>query len=786
MENDTTPQVDEADQRASKRLKVDDSSAQDAAPISEPAVESTPAEERVAVDESTKRVEPVPVEQNGEKADVQPSSTGQGDVSMTDAPATEKKVDDSAPAEAQNGGSPAEPKKDDRDRTRGTAPIKAEFLVHKDSLPKEQDEVVDDDAAEGRGQGEEPKDRKGDARDKRDKKKREKGQNKERSFGHFDDAIRLCNSRAYTPEFSPRECKFGDRCNLEHDLRKYLKEGRREDLATFGGKCPVFEEWGTCPSGWKCRFVNSHMKEVDHEDGRKELILVEEPKEGKTNGEAPVGPGREDLRPGVYNNTENQLKIDLSRKRVDFTETDKYITWMNKETRLGDEFHQRRKDQRIGDNGDLRAQYVEPPLKPSEKRRLYFGKETPALAPLTTQGNLPFRRLCVDLGAQLTYSEMALGMPLVQGVKNDWALMKAHESEISPPKVNPESASIVKNYDNARDLKFGAQISGNQAWHCVKSADLLNRFVPRLRLIDLNCGCPIDMVFKAGGGSALLEAHGKLERMVRGMNTVSGEIPITVKLRTGIRQNRPTATTILGKLAFGSRENRERLGAPGCAAITLHGRSREQRYTKKADWGYIAECAAMIKEYNEQKDKITDTVHEADESTLPNAKDGRMFFLGNGDCYSHVEYFEHIEKAKVDTVMIGRGALVKPWLFEEIEKGQYLDKSATERLAYVEKFCKFGLEAWGTDELGIGFTRRFLLEWLSFSHRYIPIGLLEHLPPDLNDRPPAYYGRNDLETLLASKNYRDWIKISEMFLGPAHPNFTFAPKHKSNSYEAEG
>ncbi|KAF9869606.1 dihydrouridine synthase [Colletotrichum karsti] len=794
MENHAVPQVDESDQRASKRLKVDDSTTQAEAPVVDAPKEVQAAkEERVAVDEATKRVEPVSSKEDGEKATpaatngAPAASAGEADVAMSDAPAPAQKETTEGTAGTQNGDAPAAKKTDDRDRQRGCAPIKAEFLIHKDSQPKEAEEMVDDDdAAEGRGQDDQQKGDKRDGRDSRDKKKREKrekGQNKERSFGHFDDALRLCNSRAYTPEFSPRECRFGDRCNLVHDLRKYLKEGRREDLATFDGKCPVFEEWGICPSGWKCRFVKSHMKEVEHEDGRKELVLVEEPK--KTSGEAPVETGREDLRPGVYNNTENQLKIDLSRKRVDFTETDKYITWMNKDTRLNDQFHQRRKDQVIGSNDDLRAQYVEPPLKPSEKRKLYFGKETPALAPLTTQGNLPFRRLCVDLGAQLTYSEMALGMPLVQGVKNDWALMKAHESEISPPKISPD-ADIVKGYDNARDLKFGAQISGNQAWHCVKAADLLNRFVPHLRLIDLNCGCPIDMIYKSGGGSALLEAHGKLERMVRGMNTVSGEIPITVKLRTGVKSNRSTAASIIGKLAFGSRENREKQGAPGCAAITLHGRSREQRYTKKADWSYIAECAVMIKEYNQQKDKLTDTIGEADESTLPNAKDGRMFFLGNGDCYSHVEYFEHVEKAKVDTVMIGRGALVKPWLFEEIEKGQYLDKSATERLAYVEKFCKFGMEAWGTDELGIGFTRRFLLEWLSFAHRYVPIGLLEHLPPDLNDRPPAYFGRNDLETLLASKNYRDWIKISEMFLGPAHPNFTFQPKHKSHAYEAEG
>ena len=109
--------------------------------------------------------------------------------------------------------------------------------------------------------------------------------------------------------------------------------------------------------------------------------------------------------------------------------------------------------------------------------------------------------------------------------------------------------------------------------------------------------------------------------------------------------------------------------------------------------------------------------------------------------------------------MVARGALMKPWIFEEIEQGQYLDKSSSQRLEYVEKFCRYGLEAWGSDEIGVGQTRRFLLEWLSFACRYVPVGLLEHLPPSIQDRPPRYRGRDELETLMASDNFRDWIKI---------------------------
>ncbi|KAI1762340.1 FMN-linked oxidoreductase [Hypoxylon sp. FL1150] len=670
-----------------------------------------------------------------------------------------------------------------KDRVRGCAPVKAEYLISAEAQPK----VVDDDAAEASIATDDavngkPDPRDGDGKNGK-KRKKQGGQNQNRNYGHFEDALRLCNSVTYTNEFSPKTCKFGERCNLCHDIRKYLKEGRRGDLETLGGKCPVFEKYGRCTSGWKCRFVNSHSKEIDHEDGRKELVLLQ-------NSESPEVDEDPDTRPGIVNVVTSDTKWDLARRKVKFEKSEPYIKWLEKDTDLTKKFYNRKKREGeeqadANETEELRAQFVDPPLKPSEKRKIYFGKETPVLAPLTTQGNLPFRRLCVELGAQVTYSEMAMGMPLVQGQKGEWALLKCHESEIASPQFTPESGSVVKGYDNAKDLKFGAQISGNQPWVAMKATEALTRFLPHLRVVDLNCGCPIDLVYQSGAGSGLLDTPSKLEKIVRGMNVVSGEVPITAKLRTGVRDGKPTADRLIERLAFGGHDTRDRLGAPGCAAITLHGRSRQQRYTKSANWSYIAECAALIKSYKDKKNKLTDTAMDVDESTQANSADGRVYFIGNGDCYSHVDYFDHIDKAGVDTVMIARGAMVKPWLFEEIEKGQYLDKSASERLGYIEKFVRYGLEAWGSDELGLGFTRRFLLEWLSFTHRYVPIGLLEHLPPSLNDRPPRYRGRNDLETLFGSDNYKDWIKISEMFLGPAHPSFKFQPKHKSNSYEIE-
>jgi tRNA-dihydrouridine synthase 3 len=529
-----------------------------------------------------------------------------------------------------------------------------------------------------------------------------------------------------------------------------LKDGKRDDLATFEGKCPVWEVNGRCHAGWKCRFAKSHSKEVDREDGRKELVLIE--KEGVTAEDDDDNENRK----GVVNVVGTVEKLALAKRKTKTEKADAYLEWMDKDAKVMEKIYHAKKAEADAEKEDARAQFIDPPLRPSEKRRIYFGAETPVLAPLTTQGNLPFRRMCVEFGAQLTYSEMAMSLPLIQGQKGEWALMKAHESEISPPKYS--STSIVQGFDNSKDLKFGAQISASKPWQALKAAEVLSRLVPHLRVIDLNCGCPIDLVYQTGAGSALLDAPSKLEKMIRGMNVVSGEIPITAKIRMGTANDKPTAQKTIERLAFGGFES-ERLGAPGCAAITLHGRSRQQRYTKNADWSYIAECAALIKSYNKKKDDLTDTVKEPDARTLGNGPDGKLYFIGNGDCYSHVQYYDDIQKGGVDSVMVARGALIKPWLFEEIEKGQYLDKSASERLGYVEKFVRYGLEAWGSDEVGVGQTRRFLLEWLSFAHRYVPIGILDHLPPSLQDRPPAYRGRNDLETLLASDNYLDWVKI---------------------------
>ena len=684
---------------------------------------------------------------------------------------------------------------DNTKRRKGVVPIRAEYLIEKSELvPASNTEAADDDAAEAFHH----KDR-APASNNSKKRLKNQGQNTGRKFGKSRDEVGLCSTRTHAPELSPPECKYGNQCRYEHDLRKYLSEHKRPDLTTFNGTCPVWEVKGFCPAGWKCRFVGSHSKEILRPDLKKELVLIED--DEKRSGYQSARGEDIEAETGVINSIAAQDRMSLAKRRFPTPQSEQYLRWLDNATVQAKQSTHRgnssfpepthTEDDKELAKRDHEAQYHEMPLRPAEKRRLYFSRDTPVLAPLTTQGNLPFRRLCVSLGASFTYSEMAMSLPLLQGHKPEWALIKAHESELQPPTLTTKGVAEASShnalqYQPAHDSRFSAQIAANKPWVAVKATEVLTALLPpgALRAIDLNVGCPIDLVYREGAGSALMDSPSKLEKILYGMNAVSGTTPITCKIRMGTRDHRPTAQKLVERLVLGGVGDAAPSQPSGVAAITLHGRSRQQRYTRSADWQYISSTAAMIKRLQSEVGNRTDTIRAPEPRNLPLGNESgcrdhdlaKVYFLGNGDVYTPAAYHSHIDRSGVDAVMIGRGALQKPWIFEEIAAGQMLDKSATERLSYIEQFCRYGLEAWGSDEWGLGTTRRFLLEWLSFACRYVPVGLLERLPnvtagdatngvaqpwiePNIQDRAPAYRGRNDLENLMASDNYKDWIKI---------------------------
>ncbi|PIS54018.1 hypothetical protein CJI97_003716 [Candidozyma auris] len=583
------------------------------------------------------------------------------------------------------------------DTEKGYAPIKPEFII--DGVKVE--ETYDDEAAEGGDRGAQPES------SKRSKKNR--GQNKKRDLKQQKEEVRLCSS--ILDPSDPKECKFGaDKCKNTHDVDFYLST----KPADIEGTCPVFLALGYCPTGLKCRWLGSH-----YDKETKTLIKAET-----------------DLSSQNYeiNKISPEHRMDLQKHRYVFEKAGPYNKYLDSLVKNDENIAKQREDAK-----ENAATYTEPPFKPAEKKRLNLHRAK-IVSPLTTVGNLPYRRLMKTLGADVTYSEMALSLPLLQGTKPEWALPKAHVSEYPG---------------------FGVQLAANHHQQASKAAEAIYREAPNVSELNLNCGCPIDLLYRQGQGSALLDQPSKLVRILNGMSACSGDIPVTFKIRTGTKDHKNTAQSLVKRV----------LTETDVAAVTLHGRSRQQRYTREADWSYIGEVAQTVKQINEEKQENKDLT-----DTQP------IWFIGNGDCFTHEQWYDAVNTEGIDSVMVARGALIKPWIFEEIEAQQYLDKSASERLEYLRTFANFAVEHWGSDEYGIEVARRFLCEFIGFTHRYIPVGILEKLPPKLNQRPPKWRGRNELETLLGSTDYRDWIKITVMFLGKASPNFQFVPKHKSNSY----
>ncbi|KAJ6483336.1 hypothetical protein C8R45DRAFT_1001123 [Mycena sanguinolenta] len=684
----------------------------------------------------------------------------------------------------------------------GTAQVKAEFLLPVNAAPSS---APDDDAAEGSSshvrvvgsESQHDERSSGPARGKLTKaqKKAQTGVNKGRRFGKMRDELDLCYQVA-----AGGMCDFGDKCRNNHDIAAYLAakpsdlafptsedvkvmpipDGSTMEIDPTNSKvvCPVFAELGECRYGFRCRFLSGHVRPASSDSGATSELIKDEDKMALAASNAVEvnrlsNHAQKLLRTKKYpfpiaiayakevesTDTSNgkpktaKPKPTLSESVVVFSEPDQDMDAVAPalpQPQPQPPAQSESQPQSIPDTDTDADAIVEKrtsdaapavdapdvPVRFAEKKRLDWAGKT-YLAPLTTVGNLPFRRLCVSYGADITCGEMGLSNSFLSGSKEEWSLVRRHPSETT----------------------FGVQIAGSKVLSVVSAAEVLAKECSDgIDFVDLNCGCPIDLVFKTGSGSALLDNVNRLGKIVVGMNRALGDIPVTVKLRTGVKDGKNTAHKLMPRLA-------SEFGA-GC--ITLHGRTRQQRYTKLADWAYIKECVDAMR------------AREADED-LP-----RVPIFGGGDCFSSQDYWSCVEQSGVDGVMVARGALIKPWIFTEIKEHREWDISARERLEGIRKYAEFGLTHFGTDTAGVNVTRRYLCEALSFQYRYVPLGILEYLPGRINDRAPAFRGRDELETLLASGDSRDWVRISEMFLGPAPELWSFTPKHKSNAYESQG
>ena len=224
------------------------------------------------------------------------------------------------------------------------------------------------------------------------------------------------------------------------------------------------------------------------------------------------------------------------------------------------------------------------------------------LAPMAGVSDLPFRLLCKEQGAGLLGMEMVSAKAIMYNSKNTEALMEIHPDEM------PVSLQL-----------FGSD------------ADIISEMAKRsedrpFSILDINMGCPVPKVVNNGEGSALMK-NPALVREIVSKTVETVRKPVTVKIRKGFDGEHANAVEI-AKAAEDA----------GAAAVAVHGRTREEFYSGKADWKIIAEVKKAV--------------------NIP--------VIGNGDVTDGESAKRMLEETGCDGVMIGRAARGNPWIFREV------------------------------------------------------------------------------------------------------------------------
>lgn len=265
------------------------------------------------------------------------------------------------------------------------------------------------------------------------------------------------------------------------------------------------------------------------------------------------------------------------------------------------------------------------------------------LAPMAGMADKAFRELCADYGAGYTVTEMVSSKGLVMGDKKSAMLLTLGE----------------------REKTAGAQIFGDNPEIMAQAAVKCLEFNPDI--IDINMGCPAPKVAMNGGGASLMKNPLLAGETVRAVSQAV-DIPVTVKIRKGWDDNSVNAV----ELAKILEEN-------GAAAIAVHGRTRMQMYSGEVDYDIIRRVKEAV--------------------DIP--------VIGNGDITDVQSAAIMLEKTGCDAIMIGRGALGNPWIFQQINA--YLNEcrvipepSLTEKmtvmLAHIKKIIEYKGEYTGIRE----------------------------------------------------------------------------------------
>jgi len=270
------------------------------------------------------------------------------------------------------------------------------------------------------------------------------------------------------------------------------------------------------------------------------------------------------------------------------------------------------------------------------------------LAPMEDVSDPPFRALCKEQGADVVYTEFISSEGLIRDA----------------------AKSIMKLDIYEKERPVGIQIFGANLESMLQSVEIVEKSRPDI--IDINFGCPVKKVVSKGAGAGILKDIDLMVSLTKAM-VEKTNLPITVKTRLGW----DTDSIKIEEVA-------ERLQDVGCAAISIHGRTRVQMYKGEADWSRISK------------------VKENPRMHIP--------VFGNGDVNTPEKALEMRDKYGLDGAMIGRASIGYPWFFREVkhffETGQHLGPpTLEERVDAARRHLQMAI-GWKGEKLGVFETRR--------------------------------------------------------------------------------
>jgi tRNA-dihydrouridine synthase B len=281
------------------------------------------------------------------------------------------------------------------------------------------------------------------------------------------------------------------------------------------------------------------------------------------------------------------------------------------------------------------------------------------LAPLAGVSDIPFRRMCSEFGAGLTFVEMLSSTGIQYGSRRTLDMLARHASE-----------SVL-----------GVQLSGPKPDEVARAVGTLDRH--GFELIDINMGCPVRKIVASGWGSAYLQDPERVTATVEQARAATAK-PLTVKCRLGFTRESMNIDDIAGRIT-----------RAGADMLTIHGRFRTDDYAIPV-----------------RLDAIRTGFDAASRATaVPDAGPARPVLVGNGDVMD-LQSAKRMAATGCDAVMISRGALGNPWIFREILAEEPATPSLGEWLDVVLRFIDYHEEHYGDSDLSARRMRKHLI-WFS-------------------------------------------------------------------------